>query len=259
VLAVEVSFMWPLIPRVIDLEKTSHTKVPSYGNWRELIQSFARLAAVTITCATISLAAGIGSMARAERPIKIVALGDSLTTGLGLAASDAFPAKIARALAAKGLEVEVTDAGVSGDTAAGGLSRLAWSVPERTDAVILELGANDMLHGTDPKLTRAAIEQIVRTLTGRGIAVLICGMRAAPNLGEDYAHAFNGLFAEVAAAYASSNVTYYPFFLDGVAADPKLNQPDGLHPTAAGVDVIVAHILPKVEDLVARVKSRKPQ
>jgi acyl-CoA thioesterase-1 len=98
----------------------------------------------------------------------------------------------------------------------------------------------------------------VRALTDRGIAVLICGMRAAPNLGQDYAHAFNALFAEVAAAYADRNVTFYPFFLDGVAADPKLNQPDGLHPTAAGVDVIVARILPKVEDLVARVKSRKP-
>jgi acyl-CoA thioesterase-1 len=240
----------------MDPQETSHPKVPSYGNWRRLIQPFAGLIAVTIACATISLV--FGSTARADRPIKIVALGDSLTTGLGLATRDAFPAKIARALAAKGLQIEVTDAGVSGDTASGGLSRLAWSVPDGTDAVILELGANDMLRGTDPKLTRAAIEQIVRALTGRGIAVLICGMRAAPNLGEDYARAFNPLFAEVAAAYADRNVTLYPFFLDGVAADPKLNQPDGLHPTAAGVDVIVAHILPKVEDLVARAKSGKP-
>jgi acyl-CoA thioesterase-1 len=250
--------MWSLIPRVMDPQKTSHAKVPSYGNWRQLIQSFTGLVAVTIACATISLAAGVGSAARANPPIKIVALGDSLTTGFGLATRDAFPAKIARALAAKGLQVEVIDAGVSGDTASGGLSRLAWSVPDGTDAVILELGANDMLRGTDPKLTRAAIEQIVRALTDRGIAVLICGMRAAPNLGEDYARAFNALFAEVAAAYVDRNVTFYPFFLDGVAADPKLNQPDGLHPTGAGVDVIVAHILPKVEDLVARAKSGKP-
>jgi acyl-CoA thioesterase-1 len=134
--------MWSLIPRVMDPQKTSHAKAPSYGNWRRLIQPFAGLVAVTIACATIGLAAGFGSAARANQPIKIVALGDSLTTGFGLATRDAFPAKIARALAAKGLEVEVTDAGVSGDTASGGLSRLAWSVPDGTDAVILELGAN---------------------------------------------------------------------------------------------------------------------
>jgi acyl-CoA thioesterase-1 len=243
--------MWSLNPRVINFVKRRLAWIRSYGNRPRLFQTFAGLTAVTIAAATIGLGA---SAAPADRPIKIVALGDSLTTGLGLAASDAFPAKIKRALAAKGLVVEVTDAGVSGDTASGGLARLAWSVPEGTDAVILELGANDMLRGTDPKLTRGAIEQIVRALTDRGIAVLICGMRAAPNLGQDYARSFDALFAEVAAAYADRNVTFYPFFLDGVAADPKLNQPDGLHPTAAGVDVIVARILPKVEDLVARVK-----
>lgn len=218
-----------------------------------MIQPVVRLTLLIIVCAI-----GPAGTLRAanDRPISIVALGDSLTTGLGLRANDAFPAKLKRALAAKGLAVEVADAGVSGDTASGGLERLAWSVPEGTDAVILELGANDMLRGLDPKVTRRALEQIVRQLTDRGIPVLICGMRAAPNLGEDYARTFNAIFPEVAAAYADRNVILYPFFLDGVAADPKLNQADGKHPTAAGVDVIVARILPKVEDLIARVNSR---
>jgi len=218
-----------------------------------MIQPIVRLILLTIVCA-IGL---VGALrAASDRPVSIVALGDSLTTGLGLPANDAFPAKLRRALAAKGLAVEIADAGVSGDTASSGLARLAWSVPDGTDAVILELGANDMLRGVDPKLTRGALEQIVRQLTDRGIPVLICGMRAAPNLGEDYARAFNVIFSELAAAYADRNVILYPFFLDGVAADPKLNQADGKHPTAAGVDVIVAHILPKVEDLIARVKLR---
>lgn len=218
-----------------------------------MIQPIVRLTLPIIVCA-IGL---VGTVQAAnDRPISIVALGDSLTTGLGLPANDAFPAKLKRALAAKGLAVEVTDAGVSGDTASGGLARLDWSVPEGTDAVILELGANDMLRGLDPKLTRTALEQIVRQLTHRGIPVLVCGMRAPPNLGEDYARAFDAIFPELAAAYADRNVIFYPFFLDGVAADPKLNQADGKHPTAAGVDVIVARILPKVEDLIVRVKSR---
>jgi acyl-CoA thioesterase I len=218
-----------------------------------MIQPTLRLTLLTLVCA-IGLMGAL--QAASDRSISIVALGDSLTTGLGLPANDAFPAKLKRALASKGLAVEVADAGVSGDTASGGLARLAWSVPEGTDAVILELGANDMLRGVDPKLTRAAIEQIVRQLTDRGIPVLICGMRAAPNLGEDYTRAFDAIFPDVAAAYADRNVILYPFFLDGVAADPKLNQGDGKHPTGAGVDVIVAHILPKVEDLITRVKLR---
>jgi acyl-CoA thioesterase I len=217
-----------------------------------MIQSIVRLI-LTILCATC-LAGTL--RAASDRPIRIVALGDSLTTGFGLPANEAFPAKLQRALANKGFAVKIADAGVSGDTASGGLARLTWSVPDGTDAVILELGANDMLRGLDPKLTRGAIEQIVRQLTDRGIPVLICGMRAAPNLGEDYARAFDAIFPEVAATYADRNVILYPFFLDGVAADSKLNQGDGKHPTAAGVDVIVAHILPKVEDLIARVKSR---
>jgi acyl-CoA thioesterase-1 len=238
-------------PRVVD-----QVKIRTYGNSPCMIQSVVRFVLLTIVCATISLAS-VPIAASAPRLVKIVALGDSLTAGLGLPANEAFPAKLQRALEAKSVATEIANAGVSGDTAAGGLARLPWSVPEGTDAVILELGANDMLRGLDPKQTRASIDEIVRRLTDRGVAVLICGMRAAPNLGEDYAREFNSLFTHVAAAYQHRKVTYYPFFLDGVAADPALNQPDGLHPTAKGVDVIVAHILPKVEELLARVDPRQ--
>jgi acyl-CoA thioesterase I len=196
-----------------------------------------------------------GSSARAaaaEPPVRIVALGDSLTAGHGLPANAAFPARLERALKAKGLAVAIANAGVSGDTASGGLARLAWAVPEGTDAVIVELGANDMLRGVDPKVTRKAIEEIVRRLTERRIAVLLAGMRAAPNLGPDYGGAFEAIYSEVAAKY---DVLLYPFFLDGVATDAKLNQGDGIHPTAAGVDAIVARILPKVEELMAQVRA----
>jgi acyl-CoA thioesterase-1 len=186
--------------------------------------------------------------------MRIVALGDSLTAGLGLPANATFPAKLETALKAKGLSVEIVNAGVSGDTASRGLARLDWSVPEGTDAVIVELGSNDMLMGVDPKVTRKALTEIVRLLTDRGIAVLLAGMRAAPNLGADYGRGFETIYSELAAEYG---VLLYPFFLDGVAADAKLNQADGIHPTAAGVDQIVMRMLPTVEELVARVRKRR--
>jgi acyl-CoA thioesterase I len=219
----------------------------SYGSWTLLVQTFA------LIVATLVLAAAPGaSAAAADRPVRIVALGDSLTAGLGLAANEAFPAKLERALKAKGIAVEISNAGVSGDTATGGLARLDWSVPEGTDAVILELGANDMLRGFDPDITRRALAEIVRRLSERRIAVLLAGMRAAPNLGPDYGRQFDAIYPELA---ANNRLLLYPFFLAGIAADPKLNQGDGLHPTAAGVDAIVKGILPKVEELVARVRS----
>jgi acyl-CoA thioesterase-1 len=136
------------------------------------------------------------------------------------------------------------------------MARLDWSVPDGTEAVILELGANDMLRGLNPQVTREALTTILRRLSERHIHVLLCGMRSAPNLGSDYARSFEGVYPELAAAFG---VPLYPFFLDGVAADPKLLQNDGLHPNAAGVDVIVARILPDVEALIAEVrKSRSP-
>jgi acyl-CoA thioesterase-1 len=189
-----------------------------------------------------------------DRAVRIVALGDSLTAGFGLPVDATFPAKLEAVLKAKGLAVEIINAGVSGDTASRGRARLDWSVPEGTDAVIVELGANDMLMGVDPKVTRNALTNIVRRLTGRGIAVLLAGMRAAPNLGADYGHAFESIYSELAAEYG---VLLYPFFLDGVAADAKLNQADGIHPTAAGVDQIVTRMLPTVEELVARVRKTR--
>jgi acyl-CoA thioesterase I len=188
-----------------------------------------------------------------ERPVKLVALGDSLTTGLGLPQAEAFPAKLAQALKAKGLSVEVSDAGVSGDTASAGLARLDWSIPEGTDAVIVELGANDALRGVDPKVTRGALDAILKRLIERHVAVLFAGMRAPRNLGADYAKKFDAIYPELAAAHG---VLFYPFFLDGVVADAKLNQRDGIHPTAKGVDVIVARILPKVEELVAKAREK---
>ena len=209
---------------------------------------------VRIIAAAIWLAASLGSpVAASDKLLRIVALGDSLTAGLGLAEPDAFPAKLQQALVAKGMAVSISNAGVSGDTMAGGLARLDWSVPAGTDAVILELGANDALRGIDPAVTRRALDGILRGLAQRNIPVLLCGMLAPPNLGADYAHAFDAIFPDLAKTYG---VVFYPFFLDGVAADPKLNQHDGLHPTAAGVDVIVAKILPAVEDVIARAGAK---
>jgi acyl-CoA thioesterase I len=191
----------------------------------------------------------------AGKPVKIVALGDSLTAGYGLPGQDGFVPRLEAALAAKGVAAEIVNGGVSGDTASDGLARLDWSVPEGTDAVILELGANDMLRGIKPQVTRAALEAILRGLSERHIAVLLCGMRAAPNLGVDYDQAFERIYPELAAKY---DTLLYPFFLDGVAGELSLDQPDGLHPNAAGVSVIVKRVLPKVEELVARVRARQP-
>jgi acyl-CoA thioesterase I len=226
----------------------------SYGGWIARVQTFALVAALLAFAGPQAAAAERPVRPAAERPVRIVVLGDSLTAGLGLPADAAFPAKLERALKAKGLAVEIVNAGVSGDTAAGGLARLDWSVPDGTDAVILELGANDMLRGTDPKVTRTALEEIVRRLAARRIVVLIAGMRAAPNLGADYGREFEAIYADLA---AKNGLLFYPFFLDGVAAEASLNQRDGLHPTAAGVDAIVGRILPMVEALVARVRDKR--
>ena len=210
---------------------------------------------VAVVAVALALAVPTGTpAAAADRPVRIVALGDSLTAGYGLPVDAAFPARLEKALTAKGVAVEIANAGVSGDTASGGLARLDWSVPEGTDAVIVELGANDMLRGIDPSVTRQALEQIVRRLIDRRIVVLLAGMRAAPNLGPDYGRDFEAIYGDLAARY---DLLLYPFFLDGVATEAKLNQGDGLHPTAAGVDAIVARILPKAEALVARVRGKR--
>ena len=189
----------------------------------------------------------------AARTVRIVAFGDSLTEGLGLPKSQAFPAQLEAALRARGHDVEIVNAGVSGETAPQGLARLDWSIPAGTDAVIVELGANDMLRGQNPDGTRRALTEIVRRLKAKGISVLLAGMRAAPNLGADYAQRFDPVFPEIAAA---EGVLLYPFFLDAVAGSRALNQPDGLHPNARGVAAIVAAILPKAEALIAQVNDK---
>ena len=183
--------------------------------------------------------------------LKIVALGDSLTAGLGLPADEAFPAKLETALKAKGVSATISNAGVSGDTASGGLGRLDWSVPQGTDAVIVELGANDALRGIDPKVTKDALDKILANLQARHIPVLLAGMYAPRNMGADYEKAFNAIYPALASTHP---VVFYPFFLDGVATDARLNQADGLHPNAAGVDVIVARIMPQVEVLISRAR-----
>jgi acyl-CoA thioesterase I len=230
----------------------------SYGGPACGVKIGRQVAAVTLAAALagipLALALAVGPGFAFDRPVKIVALGDSLTAGYGLPADQAFPIKLQAALAAKGIAAEVANAGVSGDTTSGGLARLDWSVPDGTDAVILELGANDALRGTDPKVTRAALEATLARLQARHIPVLLCGMLAPRNMGPDYATAFDGIYPDLAAKYGA---VLYPFFLDGVATEPKLNQRDGLHPTAAGVDKIVEKILPSVQRLVAKARAAK--
>jgi acyl-CoA thioesterase-1 len=188
------------------------------------------------------------------KPLKMVVLGDSLSAGLGLSASAAFPARLQKSLETKGIKVDMINAGVSGDTSSGGRDRLDWSVPEGTEAVILELGANDALRGTDPAVTRAALSDILTRLKARRIAVLLCGMLAPPNYGSEYAARFNAIYPELSKSFG---VPLYPFFLEGVAADAKLNQADGLHPTAEGVDAIVKNILPMVEALLGALSAQR--
>jgi acyl-CoA thioesterase I len=188
-----------------------------------------------------------------DKPIKMVVLGDSLSAGLGLPAAAAFPARLQKALKDSGVNVDMINAGVSGDTSSGGRDRLDWSIPEGTQAVIVELGANDALRGIDPNITRAALTDIVSRLKGRGIAVMLCGMLAPPNYGSDYADRFNGIYPDLAKAF---DVPLYPFFLAGVAADAKLNQADGIHPTAEGVDIIVGNMLPTVETFLRPIRPQ---
>ena len=192
--------------------------------------------------------------AAGARPLKLVVLGDSLSAGLGLSAAAAFPEQLQKSLRSNGIAIDIINAGVSGDTSSGGRDRLDWSVPEGTDGVIVELGANDALRGTDPAITRSALSDILARLKARRIAVLLCGMVAPPNYGSDYSARFNAIYPDLA---KSSGVPLYPFFLQGVAADARLNQADGMHPTAEGVDVIVRNILPTVEAFLGSIGGQR--
>jgi acyl-CoA thioesterase-1 len=228
-----------------------------YGRGFALVQSLATFFVVVLLLLTgshdMADAQTASSNSGAGRPLKLVAFGDSLSAGYNLPGSAAFPAVLEQALRQKGLAVEIVNAGVSGDTTQGGLERLDWSVPDGTDGVILELGANDALRGVDPALTRKNLEAIIARLTERKIPVLLAGMYAPRNLGEDFAKRFDAIYPELAKQHG---LVLYPFFLEGIAGDRALNQADGLHPTAEGVTVIVRTILPTVERFIATLPPR---
>ena len=191
--------------------------------------------------------------AAAAQTVTLLALGDSLIAGYGLQPSDAFPVKLEAALKARGHDVKVINAGVAGDTALDGASRLDWALSEEVDAVIVEFGANDALRGLPVPQAEQALDQLLGNLAERNLPVLLAGMRAPPNLGPDYQAAFDGMYPRLAAKHGT---LLYPFFLDGVAAEVKLNQADGMHPNPAGVDVIVSRILPDVERLLDQVAAK---
>jgi acyl-CoA thioesterase I len=210
------------------------------------------LPGVQFLAAGLIVAALFGAAPADARTIQVVALGDSLTAGLGLPPGQAFPEVLEKALKARGYNVAISNAGVSGETAGDGLARYDWAVPAGTDALIVELGANDMLRGLDPAAAKTSLATILTRAKAAHIAILLTGMRAAPNLGADYQARFDPIYPDLAKSF---DVALYPFFLDGVAADPKLNQKDGLHPTKEGVEKIVANILPWVEALVKGVEK----
>ena len=197
---------------------------------------------------TALLSAGL---AQAE-PVKLVGFGDSLMAGYQLPAADAFPVKLEAALRAKGYDVEIANAGVSGDTTSGGLSRLDWSIPDGTQGVILELGANDALRGIAPEQTEKNLDAMLTRLKERGIPVLLAGMLAPPNMGADYAERFNGIYKRLSEKHG---VPLYPFFLEGVVTKANLQIEDGMHPNPQGVDVMVQSILPAAEAFLKSIKA----
>ena len=217
----------------------------SYGLFRRPVQWTLRACA-----AGLALVLAFAPF-QAQAQVALVVLGDSLSAGYQLPADAAFPAVLERALKAKGHKVEISNAAVSGDTSTGGLARLDWAIDAGTKAVILELGANDMLRGLDPAVTRAALDAILVRLKAKNIRVLLAGMLASPTLGADYGAKFNALYGDLAKKHGA---ILYPFFLDGVAADAKLNLADGMHPNRAGVERVVAGILPSVEALLKEVE-----
>ena len=213
---------------------------------------------ISIGQIAIALAVWLGFFAHSAmalaRPIKILALGSSLTQGYGLPPGTEFTTQLQAALKAQGIDADIVNAGVSGDTSSGGLSRLDWSLADHPDAAILELGSNDMLRGVPPKVTEKNLRAILSTLQKDHVPVLFTGMHAQRNLGPDYVAEFDAIYPRLAKDYP---VIFYPFILDGVALNPKLNQADGLHPNPAGVKIIVARILPDVKKLVARAATAK--
>ena len=197
-----------------------------------------------LLAALVTISANAG--AAADEAKTIIGFGDSLMAGYGLNQPDSFTVRLEAELKSEGLDVHVVNAGVSGDTTTGGRSRLAWTIdgqPKKPDLVILELGANDALRGLSPSLTRKNLDWMLAQLKQRGIPVLLAGMMAPPNMGRDYGNEFNAIYPDLAKKYG---VAFYPFFLDGVAADPTLNQGDGMHPNPKGVKIIVGKIAPYI-------------
>ncbi|HET6322410.1 MAG TPA: arylesterase [Hyphomicrobium sp.] len=192
--------------------------------------------------------------AASEKPIRILAFGDSLTSGYGVRPKDAFPNQLQKALKGRGHAIVVTNGGVAGDTTAAGLARFDWTVGNDVDAVILELGANDALRGIDPKVTRDNLQKILAKLQERKLPVLLVGMRSPANWGDTYADDFDAIFPALAKEHG---LVFYPFFLEGVVLDAKLNQQDGMHPNAKGVAEIVRQIMPSVEELIGKVQAQR--
>jgi acyl-CoA thioesterase-1 len=227
-----------------------HECSSGYGLCGRLFNAVAKATAV----AALTLAA-IMPAALAAEPVKILALGDSLTAGYGLAEADAFTTRLQNALKDKGYDVQVINAGVSGDTTAGGRARLDWALGDQPQVAVVELGANDGLRGLDPASTRENLDAILTTLKERKIPTLLAGMYAPRNLGREYGDRFNAIYPDLAAKH---DVPLYPFFLEGVALDPKLNQEDGMHPNAKGVAIVVDGILPHLTTLIDSLDEASP-
>jgi acyl-CoA thioesterase I len=217
------------------------------------VEKMKRAASLMVLLALCLTLAPLHKIEASQRPPVIVAFGDSLTAGLGLPQHEAFPAQLETALKARGTETRVVNAGASGDTAAAGLARLDWAMPPDASAVIIELGANDALQGLPPEGTKAALAKIIERVQAKGLPILLAGMEAPRNMGSDYVDAFRAIYPELAERY---HVILYSFFLEGAALNVGLMQPDGMHPNAKGVAVLVENILPKVEELLAEVKAK---
>jgi acyl-CoA thioesterase-1 len=213
-----------------------------------------RVSLVALLVAILLCAAALPKSEAKEQETVIVALGDSLTAGLGLLQSESFPAKLEATLKAQGRNVTVVNAGVSGDTVSAALDRLAWALPPNTSAVIVELGGNDALKGLPPAQIEASLAKIIERVKAKGLPVLIAGMESPRNMGKDYVDQFHAIYPDLAERYGA---LLYPFFLDGVALDPDLMQEDGIHPNAKGVDRIVQGILPKVDELLTQVENQR--
>jgi len=215
-----------------------------------MVPGFKTLSIVLLMTFCLVIGAGAGPACAA--PVKILALGSSLTQGYGLPPGTEFTVQLQAALKKAGVDAVITNAGVSGDTSAGGLARLDWSLADHPDAVILELGSNDMLRGIPPAETEKNLRAILDKLKAAHVKVLLTGMHAQRNLGVDYVRQFDAIYPRLA---KDANVLFYPFILDGVALNPKLNQADGMHPNPAGVKVMVTRILPMVKTLALQAKT----